>query len=207
MCTLARSRTKRVFSIFTPVSAGDTVAKHSHPLPHTLARPHPSLSHARPHRRRRRPLPRPLSLAPPLPELLPLPRARRRRSPAPAPSLKMRFSPLRLSDLQWRCSICGGDYQDGATELLLPVACPELLLPVACPELLLSVVRPELMPTSPSPSRSSSSSSSVTSPPQHQRRGCWEGEGWMGPSSSRTTITEQSRKLVSEVRIYCSRFS
>lgn len=37
--------------------------------------------------------------------------------------------------------ICGGDYQDGAMELVLPVACPELLLPVACPGLLLPVVR------------------------------------------------------------------
>ncbi|XP_044351837.1 uncharacterized protein [Triticum aestivum] len=68
----------------------------------------------------------------------------------------MRFSPLRLSDLQWRCSICGVDYQDGATELLLLVAGPELLLPVVRPDLLL-----QAMPTSPLPSRSSSSSAST----------------------------------------------
>uniref|UniRef100_M8C1S2 Uncharacterized protein n=1 Tax=Aegilops tauschii TaxID=37682 RepID=M8C1S2_AEGTA len=42
-----------VFSIFFPVSAADMVAKHSHPLPHTLAHIPPSLTHARPHRRRR----------------------------------------------------------------------------------------------------------------------------------------------------------
>ncbi|KAF6985544.1 hypothetical protein CFC21_003391 [Triticum aestivum] len=36
--------------------------------------------------------------------------------------------PLRLFDLQRPGSICGGDYQDGATELLLPVACMGLLL-------------------------------------------------------------------------------
>ncbi|XP_044342096.1 uncharacterized protein [Triticum aestivum] len=38
--------------------------------------------------------------------------------------------PLRLFDLQRPGSICGGDYQDGATELLLPVACMGLLLVV-----------------------------------------------------------------------------
>ncbi|XP_037456553.1 uncharacterized protein LOC119327562 isoform X1 [Triticum dicoccoides] len=36
--------------------------------------------------------------------------------------------PLRLFDLQRSCSVCGGDYQYGATELLLPVACTGLLL-------------------------------------------------------------------------------
>ena len=36
--------------------------------------------------------------------------------------------PLWLFDLQWPCSICGGDYQDGVTELVLPVACTGLLL-------------------------------------------------------------------------------
>ncbi|XP_048532125.1 uncharacterized protein LOC125510885 isoform X2 [Triticum urartu] len=173
--------------------------------PSSHARPHPSLCDARSPASPVPPLPkllpRPLSPAPPLPELLPrprrqcsLPRAHRRRSTVPTPSLKMRFFLLRLSNLQWRCSICGVGYQDGATELLLPVACPELLPLVVRPDLLL-----QAMPTLPSPSRSSSSSSSVTSPPQHQRRGCWEGEGRMDPSSSRTTIAEQSRKLVSEI--------
>ncbi|XBH97914.1 hypothetical protein VPH35_127518 [Triticum aestivum] len=68
-------------------------------------------------------------------------------SPAPAPStlraspalpssrMSLRIGenvifPLRHSDLQRPCSIYVGDYQDGATELLLPVACTELLLPV-----------------------------------------------------------------------------
>ncbi|XP_037484766.1 uncharacterized protein LOC119363499 isoform X1 [Triticum dicoccoides] len=198
-----------MFSIFTPVSAGDTVAKHLHPFPHTLARIPPSLTLARITGAGVLSL-APLSPAPPLPELLarprrrhPLPRVRRRRSPTPAPLLKMRFSPLRPSDLQWRSSICCGDYQDGTTELLLPVACPELLLPVACPELLLSVVCLDLllqaMPTSSSPSRSSSSSSSVTSPPQHHRRGAGRGRGgWallqgLQPSQSRAGSSSSRR--------------
>ena len=102
--------------------------------------------------------------------------------------VKNAIPPLRLSDLQWRCSICGLDYQDGATELLLLVACPELLLPVVRPDLLL-----QAMPTSPLPSRSSSSSASTAGV-----LGGGGADGRMGPSSSRTTIAEQSRKLVSE---------
>lgn len=207
MHTCSLTHKKDVFHFYPRVGRGHC-SETSASLPsHT--RPHPSLSHARPHHRRRRPLPC-TSLA-----RAASPRAPRspassapspsRASPAlsntssivknaifPPPALR---SAVAVLDLLRRLS---RRHDGAATACRLPRASAAGCLPGAA-----AVGR---LPRS---AASGDAHIAVSIPllflllvgyftTSASTAGGWEGEGWMGPSSRPTTITEQSRKLVSE---------